>query len=86
MILTKTVRYSVDEEYDQNAQGWCKMSSKLATTIAVDKTWMAGEYHICHEWTWMFSFPVLVADCVDGDCPNKQHYLLSLCSVVVPAA
>lgn len=80
MILTKAVSYSVDEEHDQSAQHWCKMTSKFTTTIGVDKTWMAGEQHIGHEWTWMFNFPVLDADCVDGECPNKRNYSLSLCS------
>lgn len=46
MILTKGVSYSVDKEYDQSAQGWCKMTSKFATTIGVDKTCMAREQHI----------------------------------------
>lgn len=38
MILAKAVSYSIDEDYDESAQGWCKMTSKFPTNIGVDKT------------------------------------------------
>lgn len=60
-ILAKATSYSIDEDYDESAQGWCKMTSKFPTNIGIDKTWMSGKQQIYHEWKHMCNFCVLGA-------------------------
>lgn len=38
MILAKAVSYCIDEDYDESARVWCKMTSKFPTNVGIDKS------------------------------------------------